>query len=306
MDVEFEQGGRSVASMLCEFDRYLEADRGASMATRDAYGRHVRVFLAAVADGTGRVDLSGLSARDVRGYVTGLAGRYARQSVKLIATAVRCFLRFAWLRGYSASDLSDAVGVVIVHRFGRLPRALSAEQLTALLTVPDRTIRSGARDYAVMLLLSRLGLRASEAARLRLDDFDWRAGTVLVRVKGDRRLVLPVPADVGEAIVEYLRLRPCSELREVFLGLRGLATPLTRGAVTQLVQHHAASAGLGVVHAHRLRHTTARMVLDAGGSLGEVGELLGHSTPQVTMVYASLDLVSLRPLVRAWPGERHV
>lgn len=306
MGVGIEQRGLSVRLLLCEFDRYLEADRGASMATRDAYGRHVRVFLASAADSTGRVDLSCLSAPEVRGYVTGLAGRYARQSVRLIATVIRCFLRFAWVHGYAASDLSGAVGVVIVHRFGCLPRALNAEQLSALLTVPDRTTRSGARDYAVMLLLSRLGLRAGEAAGLRLDDFDWRAGTVLVRVKGDRRLVLPVPIDVGEAIVEYLRLRPDSEHREVFLRLRGPAAPLTRGAVTQLVGRHAAKAGLGVVHAHRLRHTTARLVLDAGGSLGEVGELLGHSTPQVTMAYASLDLVSLRPLARVWPGERHV
>ena len=185
--------------MLWEFDRYLEVDRGASTATRDAYGRHVRVFLAASADGSGRVDLGSLSARDVRGYVTDLAERYSRQSVKLIATAIRCFLRFAWVNGYAVVDLSGAVGVVIVHRFGRLPRALSAEQLRALLAVPDRTTRSGARDYAVLMLLSRLGLRAGEAAGLRLDDFDWRAGTVVVRVKGDRRLLLPLPSDVGEA-----------------------------------------------------------------------------------------------------------
>lgn len=307
MGIEFGQRSQSIGALLLEFDRYLAVDRGASAATRDAYGRQVRVFLAARAACTGFVDLSVLSAREVRGYVTDLTARYSRQSVKLIATAIRCFLRFARMSGYTVADLSGAVGVVIVHRFGRLPRSLSSEQLHELLAVPDRATRSGARDFAVLLVLSRLGLRASEAAGLRLDDFDWRAGTVLVRVKGDRLLRLPMPNDVGEAVVDYLRMRPRSAHREVFLRLRGSALPLTRGAVTQIVQRCAAKAGLGVVHAHRLRHTTARMVLDAGGSLSEVGELLGHSTKQVTMVYASLDLLTLRPLARAWPGEdRHV
>lgn len=138
MGVEFEQRDQSLESLLWEFDRYLEVDRSASTATRDAYGRHVQVFLSAARDGGGRVDLSGLWARDVRGYVTDLGARYSRQSVKLIAIAIRCFLRFAWVSGHAVADWSGAVGVVIVHRFGRLPRSLCAEQLRALLAVADK------------------------------------------------------------------------------------------------------------------------------------------------------------------------
>lgn len=299
-----EAGGRAVAvaALLYAFDDYLADVRGASAATRDCYARHVKVFLdACVCAGDG-VELEGLSAVAVRDYVTGLADRYAPDSVKLIATAVRCFLRFVWISGHSQRDLSGAVGVVVVHRFGRLPRALTSAQVRRLLEMPDRSTPTGARDYAVLLLLSRLGLRANEVAALRLADLDWRAGQMAVRVKGGRILRLPIPHDAGEAVVEYLRTRPRSGHREVFLRVRGVPVPLTRGAVTQVVQRCAERAGLGLVHAHRLRHTLARQILDAGGSLTEVGQLLGHSTEQVTMMYSSMDLESLRPLVRAWPG----
>lgn len=243
-------GGRgvSVDALLSTFDEYLANVRGASMATRDCYGRHVRVFLDACAGVGDVVVLEGLSGVAVRDYVTRLADKYAPDSVKLIATSVRCFL----------------------------------------------------------LLLSRLGLRANEVAALRLADLDWRAAQMTVRVKGGGILRLPIPHDAGEAVVEYLRIRPQTEHREVFLRVRGVPVPLTRGAVTQVVQRSAELAGLGPVHAHRLRHTLARQVLDAGGSLAEVGQLLGHGTEQVTMMYSSMDLDALRPLVRAWPaGDGH-
>jgi site-specific recombinase XerC len=224
--------------------------------------------------------------------------------LKLMATAIRSFLGFAWMSGWTGCDLRPAVGAVVTHRFGHLPKALSAEDVQRLLAVPDRRTATGSRDYAVLVVLSRLGLRAGEVAGLRLDDFNWRAATVTARVKGARRLCLPIPHDVGQAVVAYLNWRPVGvSYREVFLQVRGGPTPMTARAVSQVVARHAARAGLGTVRAHRLRHSAARAVLSAGGSLTEIGELLGHADGQVTMAYASLDLLSLAVLVRPWPVE---
>jgi integrase len=176
------------------------------------------------------------------------------------------------------------------------------DELRRLLAGPDRRTATGLRDYALLVLLSRLGLRAGEVAGLCLDDFDWRAATVAAKVKGGGRLRLPIPADVGAVVVAYLRRRPAgATCREVFVQVRGEPRPMTSRAVTQVVARHGARAGLGRVRAHRLRHSAARAVLVAGGSLTEVGELLGHANGQVSMTYASFDQPSLAVLVRPWP-----
>jgi site-specific recombinase XerD len=289
---------------VCDFGRFLLAGKGASAATRECYVRHVRTMLAEVCDAAGTVDLGGLPAVWVRSYVTRLGGRYAPASLKLIATAVRSFLRYAWVSGWTAADLAVAVGPVITHRSGRLPKALAAGDLGRLLASPDRRTTTGLRDYAVLMLLARLGLRAGEVAGLCLDDFDWSAATVTAKVKGGGRLRLPIPADVGPVVVAYLRRRPAgAACREVFVQVRGEPKPMTSRAVTQVVARHGVRAGLGTVRAHRLRHSAARAVLAAGGSLSEVGELLGHANRQVTMMYASFDQQSLAMLVRPWPQE---
>lgn len=208
------------------------------------------------------------------------------------------------MSGWTTSDLRPAVGVVITHRCGRIPRALREDDLRRLLATPDRATLSGSRDYALLVVLSRLGLRAGEAAGLCLGDFNWPAGTVTARVKGGRSLCLPITEDVGQAVVAYLHWRPTNvACREVFLQVRGGPAPMSGRAVTAVVARHAARAGLGTVHAHRLRHSVARAVLCAGGTLTEVGELLGQVTSQVTMAYASVDLQSLAVLTRRWPPE---
>lgn len=288
--------------VVSDFERFLLSGKGVSVATRQCYVQHVGAMLAEVCDAAGTIDLDSLSVTWVRSYVTQLGARYAPQSLKLIATALRSFLSYAWVSGWTATDLTGAVGPVITHRSGRLPRAVAAEDLRALLASPDRRTTTGLRDYALLMLLSRLGLRAGEVAGLSLDDVDWRAATVAVTVKGGGRLRLPIPADVGPAVVAYLRRRPVGVVcREVFLQVRGAPKPMTSRAVTQVVARHGVRAGLGTVRAHRLRHSAARAVLVAGGSLTEVGELLGHTNGQVTMMYASFDQPSLVVLVRPWP-----
>jgi site-specific recombinase XerD len=251
-----------------DFERFLLVGKGASAATQQCYVRHVQAMLAELCDATGTIDLGRVSATWVRSYVTRLGGRYASQSLKLMATAVRSFLRYAWMSGWTAGDLTGAVGPVITHRSGRLPRALAAEDLRRLLTSPDRRTTTGLRDHAL------------------------RGG----------RLRLPIPADVGPVVVTYLQRRPAAATcREVFVQVRGEPKPMTSRAVTQVVARHAARAGLGTVRAHRLRHSAARAVLVAGGSLSEVGQLLGHANGQVSMIYASFDQQSLAVLVRPWP-----
>lgn len=293
-----------VEDALSDFEDFLMAYKGVTVTTRECYLRHVRTFLSELADPAGAIDLQVVSALRVRSYVTDRGGRYAPQSLKLIATAVRSFLRFAWMSGWTNADLTSAVGTVVTHRSGRLTKALTAEQMRRLLATPDRRTPTGVRDYALLLLLCRLGLRAGEAAGLRLDDINWQAGTITAPVKGGGTLTSPLPHDVGQALVAYLQRRAtAAEYREVFLQVRGEPKPMTRCAVTEVVSRRAAAAGLGTVRAHRLRHSAARAVLAAGGTLTEVGELLGHSTAQVTMTYASFDLTSLAVLARPWPAE---
>lgn len=204
-------GGRELRLVLAvnDFEHFLSASKGLSVSTRECYVRHVLAFLTEVGgDTAGVVDLGGVSAQRVRSYVTDLGGRYAPQSLRLIATAIRSFLGFAWMSGWTGCDLRPAVGAVVTHRFGRLPKTLPAGDLRRLLAVPDRRTTMGSRDYALLVVLSRLGLRAGEVAGLRLDDFNWWAATVTSKVKGGRRLCLPIPHDVGQAVVAYLNRRP--------------------------------------------------------------------------------------------------
>lgn len=298
-------GGRiDIDEVIRRFVEYLTAVKGSSVTTTECYSRHVRTFLAEAGGGEGLVNLPEISAVGIRSYVTGLGGRYAPESVKLMATAIRSFLGFAWVSGRTTSDLRGAVGPVVTHRSGHLPKAIAVEDVQRLLASPDRGTTTGLRDYAVLLLLSRLGLRAGEVARLRLEDIGWSSATMTATTKGGGRLTVPIPEDVGQALIAYLRRRPEGIAhREVLLQVRGAPGAMTSRAVTQVVARHGARAGLGTVRAHRLRHSAARAVLDAGGTLAEVGELLGHSGGQVTMVYASFDLAALRGLVRRWPVE---
>jgi len=195
---------------LNAFEHFLSADKGLSVATRECYVRHVQPFLAEVCDDTGgAVDLGGVSAQRVRSYVTDLGGRYSPQSLRLIATAIRSFLGFAWMSGWTACDLRPAVGAVVTHRFGRLPKALSAEDLRGLLAVPDRRTTMGSRDYALLVVLSRLGLRAGEVAGLRLEgDTVPSAGTpVMAEGKEIGRLegAAAWDSDAAAAFLRYWR-----------------------------------------------------------------------------------------------------
>jgi integrase/recombinase XerD len=160
----------------------------------------------------------------------------------------------------------------------------------------------GARDFAILMLLARLGLRTVEVCRLELDDLDWRAGEIEVDGKGHERDRLPLPTDVGEALVDYLMLRGPREGRCVFLTVKAPIRQIEPTAVRSVVRDACRRAGLEHVAAHRLRHALASQLLREGASLIDIGQVLRHKHLQSTAIYAKVDLARLRQAAQPWPG----
>jgi site-specific recombinase XerD len=292
--------GIGAAGLLLDgFAGYLRSERGVTELTVDVYVGDIRRFL--VDRGGG--DLSELTAAEVSKAVLGQVTRWSPASVRRYGCSLRSFLRYCYLVGLVDRDLSAAALPVSGRRRSLLPKGITPTQAKALLRACDRRRASGRRDYAVIVLILRLGLRASEVAMLRLEDLDWRAGQVTVHGKGHRVDQLPLPVDVGEAIAAYLcRGRPrTATVREVFVRVRPPHVGLSRGAVTTIVARAAGRARLGVVRAHRLRHTAASDMLRAGASLGEIGQVLRQRSPGSTAAYARVDVERLRTIARPWP-----
>ena len=287
------------------FEQYLLETRALAHATIINYIPFVRSFLED-RFGTGRVTLSRLCAGDVVRFVQRQAARLHPKRAKLMTTALRSFLRYARYLGKVTLDLAAAVPVVANWSMTSIPRAISGDQVCQLLASIDRRTAVGRRDYAILLLLARLGLRSGEVALLELDDIDWKTGRLYVRGQGARRLELPLPTEVGKALVAYLRRgRPLSNSRRVFLRakapIRGFRSAC---AVGSIVRHSLQRAGINAptTGAHQFRHGLATEMLRQGASLSEIGELLGHRHPQTTKIYAQVDIRALRTLALPWPG----
>lgn len=287
------------------FEQYLREERILAKATIVNYVPFIREFLKD-RFGNGAVKLSRLCAGDVVGFVQRQAPRLHLKRAKLLTTALRSFLRYVRYRGEVRLDLAAAVPLVANWSMSSIPRAISPDQVRRLLAHIDRRTTAGRRDYAILLLLARLGLRSSEVVFLDLEDIDWEAGSLSVRGKGGRRTQLPLPADVGEAIVAYLRQgRPPSTSRRVFLRvrapIRGFLGPC---AVGSIVRHALQRAGIDAptTGAHQFRHGLATEMLRQGASLAEIGELLGHRSPETTKIYTKVDLDALRTIALPWPG----
>lgn len=287
------------------FERYLHEDRALTRATIINYVPFVRGFLKD-RFGDRPVLLSCLSAKDVVRFVQRQAPRLQAKRAKTLTTALRSFLHYGRYRGDIRLDLAAAVPTVAMWSMSAIPRAIAPEQVRRLLDQIDRDTAVGRRDYAILLLLARLGLRAGEVAALELEDIDWKDGSLSVHGKGGRRSQLPLPADVGEAIVAYLQTgRPRSTSRRVFLRAQAPIRGFVGGAAVGMVVRHALRrAGLDTptMGAHQFRHGLATEMLRRGASLAEIGEVLGHHSPETTKIYAKVDLDALRTLALPWPG----
>jgi integrase/recombinase XerD len=288
-----------------EFQGYLLRERELALTTVGGYLRFVGEFLAECF-GAGPVDLSSLRAATVTGFVQRRAASINSKRVKVMTTALRSFLRFARYRGDLNTDLAACVPSVANWSLSTVPRDLPAEQVELVLASCNRQTALGKRDFAILLLLARLGLRAGEIAALTLEDLDWQTGAVTVCGKAGRYSQLPLPSDVGEAIADYLRNgRPRSLSRCVFLRERAPSNGF-RGheAIGAVVKYALARAGINSPRkgAHQFRHGLACRMLRQGASLAEIGELLRHRSPQTTAIYAKVDIASLAALALPWPG----
>ncbi|MGO1385864.1 MAG: tyrosine-type recombinase/integrase [Arachnia sp.] len=288
---------------LAQYRRWLRQERGVSVPVTQAYSHWVTPFVKHRTGVDGQLEFAGLSANDVARFVSASLPMMTRKTAQMTACALRSFLRFLHEQQMVEVGLADAIPAVLNRRLSGLPQALTPAQVDALLAVCDTSTPVGRRDYAVITVFHRLGLRCAEVAGLRLEDLDWQAGTLLIHGKGDRVDRLPLPIDVGEAMVEYLHHgRPRSTSRAVFIRARAPFTEMAPSSVSCIVGRAAQRAGLSTIHAHRLRHTTASRTLNAGASLEEVAHLLRHASASTTVIYAKTDQTRLAQLARPWPG----
>ncbi len=292
-----------VERLLADYRDYLERERGLALVTVVGLERVARLFLverpAPLDEALQRLDAGAVTAFVIAQCATGRLGTGAGKN---LTGGLRSLLRFLHLAGWTPVGLADAVPSVAGWRLASLPRALEAGQVARLLESCDRATTIGRRDFAILTLLSRLGLRAGEVAALELDDIDWRAGELTIRGKGSTVERLPLPHQVGEAIVAYLRDgRPATDLRLVFLPVRAPLKRLSSIAITAVVRYACDRAGIERVGAHRLRHTLATELLAAGAPLAQIAPILRHSSVSTTAIYAKVDRLALRALARPWP-----
>lgn len=288
--------------LMARYRDYLIDDRGLSASVARAYSHWVSPFVEDRTNGEGQVGLAELTARDVSQFLTAHLPMMTRKTAQMTACALRSFLRFLHDQQMVEVGLADAVPAVANRRLSGLPQALTRPEVDALLLACDRSSPVGRRDFAVITVLHRLGLRCAELTVLQLDDVDWQAGTLTIHGKGHRTDLLPLPVDVGQALVDYLRGgRPPTTARTVFVRAVAPFTELAPSGLSCIVARTARRAGLGTVHAHRLRHTTASRILNAGASLEEVAHLLRHASVASTTIYAKTDQTRLMRLARPWP-----
>jgi len=285
---------------------YLRNDRGLAENSVLIYTPCVRDFLTYRLAKTGNLALETLDAETIRVFLIERIAHRSSESARLLSVALRSLLRFLFLRGETPRDLSPAVPMVRTYRQSSVPAVLSPEEVESALSATDRSTTRGGRDYAILLLLARLGLRAGEIVSLELSDIHWRTGEIVVRGKGPRLDHVPLLADVGEAVALYIRKdRGASISRRIFLRLIppriGLASPCS---IDHIVRFAFARAGVRPRHrrvAHLFRHSLATRMIRHGASIAEIAEVLRHRSQSTTAVYAKVSFEALRTVARPWP-----
>jgi integrase/recombinase XerD len=251
-------------------------------------------------------DLAQLSAAEVTEYMVAVCGRCSIGWSKKIVTALASLLRFLQVSGTISTNLAVALPKVAGHRPALAP-AVSKDEFRRMLAACDRSSDVGLRDYAILTVLWRLGLRRGEVADLTVDDIDWRRGEITIRGKSNRHELLPLPGDVGEAIAAYLRdghRRVPSGCRALFVKVRAAEGALTGIAVGDVTTRVSRRAGLPAISAHRFRRGTATQLVLHGAPWSEIAQLMRHRTSSVTRSYTTIDAVLTSELARPWPGAR--
>ena len=289
-----------IAEVVTAFREYTIDVRGLSFWTAQTRGDVARRFLVSHAPG-GAGDLAAVTVEHVHEFFRTEAQRLATMSMGPVLDSMRAFLRFLFAAELHDTDLSGCLPAITTQRHPRLPRHVSPEIVQTLLGSCDRKTLTGLRDYAVLLLLSRLALRANEVARMELDDLHWRTAELTIRSKTGGPDRPPLPTDVGTALADYLEHRRTVSDRAVFRSAVAPFGPMSRNAVVFVPRTASERAGISVVGAHQLRHTTATGLLRAGASLGDVGQVLRHHRLQTSAIYAAVDGRALEPLARPWP-----
>lgn len=295
--------GRSDAEtdLLAAFGTWCIDQRGLAPVTTDQYVERMAGFLA-MWHPHGEAVLSELDGASVLATIRTASVMMPAPSLRCMVTALRSFLRFAYVTGRVSAPLVTAVPSLKAWPRTALPSAISPADARRLVDSCDTSTTHGRRDAAVLLVLVRLGLRASEVARLDLEDFDWRGGEVMIKAKGGRGDVMPLPVEVGEAVAAYLRAgRSDWHSRAVFLTAVAPIRRLSGDGVALVVRRACQRAGVASIGPHRLRHTLATETLRAGAPMAEVAQLLRHADQATSSIYAAADATAVAALARPWP-----
>jgi site-specific recombinase XerD len=292
-----------VDRLVEDYRLYLANERGLVDAAARRYVHTAREFLNRCSD-HGQLDLGTVGAGAAVRFLREACTTRKPSTAKSVAVSLRSFLRFLHLEGLVVERADNAVPIPGGPATAGLPKGLRTEDIASLLASCDREAVAGCRDFAILLVLARLGLRAGEVAGAALDDVDWRAGQLRVRGKGGRVDVLPVPADVGQALEGYVRKgRPKEAGGALFRSVLAPYGAMSGPRVTGVVYAACERAGLARASAHQLRHTVATQMLKGGASLTDIAQVLRHGHIQTTAIYAKVDRLRLAELARPWPGS---
>ena len=295
-----DEVGNNEPALVTAFRDWLHIHRGVTQGTLRYYSRGATELLHALGE-----DVSRWNAQGVRAFLLDRASQCGTETTQKLITAVRAFLRYLVFRGDARDDLDLAVPAIAHWRLATLPRCLSAQELDRLIAACDGTTPGRLRDRAIVLLLSRLGLRAGDVTQLRFADINWKAGTVEVTGKGRRQVRLPLPQDVGDALLRYLKCRPqVGATSRLFLRSIAPFKPFASGdGVSSVVKHALRRAGIEspAKGAHLLRHTAATEMLRHGVPLDKIGLVLRHRSIDMTAYYAKVDFALLKQVAQPWP-----
>jgi site-specific recombinase XerD len=302
MPEELPQELTPLEGLIADYRGWLVIERGLAPMTVLRYETLARRFLGERVASGNEQGVKSLAGAEVSAFLVRECARVSLGAAKGRVAELRSLLRFLHLRGLTELALADAVPGVAGWRETGIPRTISRADVGRLLAGCERSRLDGVRDFAILILLARLGLRSIEVARLDLDDLDWRGGEIVVRGKARRQDRLPLPGDVGEALTAYLSVRGQHEDRRVFLTLRAPTRPIRAELVGDVVQRACKRTGVAHVGPHRLRHSLASELLREGASLIDISQVLRHRDLATTAIYAKIDLGRLRQVAQPWPG----